>query len=292
MSILPLDELPLPALTAAFNQADHQVAAAVEKALPAINLTVEHFLACLQRGGRIFYLGSGSSGKAAFADASECPPTFGIDDGIFIPVISGGLTALSGWREETEDDFTLARSDLASFNFSQADLLLAISASGATPYALSAIEYANEQNAMTLGLCCQEGSELERSAKHCITVDVGPEIIAGSTRLKAGSAQKMVLNMLSSCTMIKAGKVYDNLMVDVRPLNQKLKKRVLDIICQICACSSHAAEAALTRSNGQAKLAILMLKCQLSLSEAETALCRHNGHLKRAIRSETHESNH
>lgn len=286
LDTLALDELNTAELVRRFNRADQQVAAAVESAAPAIARGIDAIVACLQRGGRVFYLGSGSSGKLAFVDATECPPTFGVDDNVFIPIISGGLPALSGWREETEDDLELAWRDLDAFGFSSVDLLIAISASGATPYALSAVRYAKNCGAATLGLCCRRDSELETLADDCIAIDVGPEIIDGSTRLKAGTAQKMALNMLSSCSMIRLGNVYDNLMINVRPLNSKLQQRLLGIIREICDCSEQEALAAFAQSGQRTKIAILMLRRGLSCTAAEALLTKHQGHLKPALRSE------
>ena len=286
MDIPALDEMTLPQLAITFNRFDRQAAEAVEAALPDLIKGIEMFIACLENGGRIFYLGSGTSGKLAYIDASECPPTFGIEDGIFIPVISGGLEALSGWREDTEDDAQLARKDLDELAFSKQDLLLAVSASGNTPYALAGIEYAIELGCKNIGLCCKKDSQIEKAADHCIILDVGPEIIEGSTRLKAGTAQKIALNMLSSCTMIRLGKVYDNLMLDVRPLNKKLQQRRLTILAKISGCDTDACRAALLQSGDDLRLAALLLCRGISGEEAKSLLEHHRGNLKQAIRSE------
>lgn len=286
MQDLALDEMTLPKLVATFNEFDRQAALAVEAAASELVSGIEMFVACLKNHGRIFYLGSGTSGKLAFIDASECPPTFGIADGIFIPIISGGTEALSGWREDTEDDAELARRDLEAYGFNARDLLLAVSASGNTPYALSGLAYAAAKGAKTVGLCCKKDSLFEKAAEHCIVLDVGPEIIEGSTRLKAGTAQKIALNTLSSCTMIRLGKVYDNLMLDVRPLNKKLRQRRLDIIAKISGCSHETAAKALLDSDGELRLAVLMLTRKISLAAAAELLARHDGRLKDAMRGE------
>ncbi len=286
MSVLALDEMTLPQLAAEFNRFDRQAAETVEAALPDLIKGIEMFIACLENGGRIFYLGSGTSGKLAYIDASECPPTFGIEDGIFVPVISGGLEALSGWREDTEDDAQLAGKDLEKLAFSKQDLLLAVSASGNTPYALAGLKYAQVLGSKSIGLCCRKDSQFEKTADHCIILDVGPEIIDGSTRLKAGTAQKIALNMLSSCTMIRLGKVYDNLMLDVRPLNKKLQQRRLTILAKISGSAPETCRAALQQSGDDLKLAALLLCRGISGEEAKKLLERYQGNLKQAIRSE------
>jgi len=283
---LRIDEVTTLEMVKMFNHEDQKVAPAVEKCSEAIGLAIDMIVEKMQSGGRLFYIGSGTGGKLGVLDATECPPTFGTDDDTVVWVISGGQEAVYGWREETEDDEGLAVGDLAKRNFGPSDVLVGISASGNTPYVLSAIRYAQRQGSKTIGLCCQRGAKLIEMADLCITIDVGPEVIMGSTRLKAGTAQKMVLNMLSSCTMIKMGKTYKNLMVDVKPINSKLKKRVLDIITLATGKEETAAVQALSEAKGNTKAAILMLTLNINATVAYALLKKHDGYLKKAVKDE------
>lgn len=285
-----IDELATRDMAALFNQEDKLVAWAVEKSLDTIAQAIDRIAVCLAAQGRLFYIGSGSGGKIGVLDATECPPTFGVNDGVVIGVISGGAEALTGWREDTEDDGELARCDLKEREFSRNDILIALSASGNTPYVLAAVDYAKKLGAQTIGVCCNPGGLLESSTDLCITVDVGPEVIMGSTRLKAGTAQKMVLNMLSSCAMIKLGKTYGNLMVDVRPINLKLKKRVIDVVQIATGKTREAVMATLEAAEGDAKAAIVMLLLDVAAPKARDLLKAHNGFVKKAVR-EYDESN-
>jgi N-acetylmuramic acid 6-phosphate etherase len=285
-SFLYIDEVSTDNMVKLFNEQDKTVAYAVEKVLGTVAAAVDLIVKKLKLGGRLFYLGSGTSGKISVLDATECPPTFGIDDGVIIGIISGGLPALSGWHEETEDTEEAAGQDLKSHNFSAADVLVAVSASGNTPYALSAVRFAGQLGAATIGLCCSSDGLLKELTELCITVDVGPEVILGSTRLKAGTAQKMVLNILSSGAMIQMGKVYKNLMVDVRPINNKLRQRVKTIVAAITGKQEPALTQALTASAGNAKIAILMLTLDIDAITAQKLLQKHHGYLQQTIEDE------
>lgn len=254
-----IDRLSTIEMVSLFNNEDKKVAAVVEGCLVAVAAAVDLMADALQKGGRVMYLGSGTSGKLAVIDASECPPTFGVDDNMIIGVISGGVEAVAGWKEETEDDEELAVRDLKARNLSNADVVVGISASGNTPYVLSGIGYAGSIGCRTIGISCSNTGRLNGLADANIVADVGPEVIEGSTRLKAGTAQKMILNMLSSCTMVKLGKTYGNLMANVKPINLKLKKRAIDIIMYASGCGEEAALQAFERAGGNAKDAILML---------------------------------
>lgn len=258
-----LDRLSALEMVKVFNNEDKKVAEVIEGCLESVAAAVELMSSTLQRGGRAFYIGSGTSGKLAVVDASECPPTFGIDDGMIIGVISGGNEAISGWKEETEDDLELAVRDLRLRGFCDADVLVGISASGNTPYVLSGVEYASGLGCKTIGISCSSSGKLNEIVDISVIADVGPEVIEGSTRLKAGTAQKMILNMLSSCTMVKLGKTYGNLMANVRPINLKLKRRALEIIMYASGCSEEEAMEAFEKAEGNAKAAILMLKCKV-----------------------------
>jgi N-acetylmuramic acid 6-phosphate etherase len=283
---IEIDEVSTIEMVTMFNREDEKVAAAVGKCTEIISSAIDLIVERMVKGGRLFYIGSGSGGKLGLLDATECPPTFGTDDNTVIGLISGGEEALSGWREDTEDDEELAIKDLKVKGFGGHDVLVGISASGNTPYVLSAVSYAKDMGNKTIGICCSLSGKLERIADVCVVVDVGPEVIMGSTRLKAGTAQKMVLNMLSSCTMIKLGKTYQNLMVDVRPINRKLKQRVLDIITLATGKGEAFAQQALTKAKGNAKLAILMLTLNINATIANALLKKHNGYLKKAIKDE------
>lgn len=254
-----LDKLTTLEMVKVFNNEDKKVAEVVEGCLQSVAAAVELMTYALQRGGRAFYIGSGTSGKLAVVDASECPPTFGVEENMIIGVISGGKEAIAGWKEETEDDLGLAVQDLKSRGLCGSDVVIGISASGNTPYVLSGIEYASAMGCKTVGISCSAAGRLNRAADISIVADVGPEVIEGSTRLKAGTAQKMILNMLSSCTMVKLGKTYGNLMVNVRPINLKLKRRVIEIIMYAAGCNEAEAMEAFEKSGENAKAAILML---------------------------------
>jgi N-acetylmuramic acid 6-phosphate etherase len=282
-----IDEVSTIEMVEMFNREDQKVATAVGKCSQIISAAIEMIVESLKIGGRLFYIGSGSGGKLGILDATECPPTFGTDDNMVIGLISGGQEALAGWREDTEDDEELAVKDLAERSFRPNDVLVAISASGNTPYVLSAVSYAKGLGSKTIGVCCSSSGKLERMTDLCVVVDVGPEVIMGSTRLKAGTAQKMILNMLSSCAMIKMGKTYNNLMVDVRPINRKLKKRVLDIITLATGKSELSARQALDKAKGNAKIAILMLTLNVNATVAYALLKKHNGYLKKAVKDES-----
>jgi N-acetylmuramic acid 6-phosphate etherase len=282
-----IDEVSTIEMVNMFNREDQKIAIAVGKCNQAISTAIEMIVECMKKGGRLFYIGSGSGGKLGVLDATECPPTFGTDDNTVIGLISGGNEALSGWREDTEDDEELAVQDLRAKCFGDNDVLVAISASGNTPYVLSAARYAKSLGSKTIGLCCSLSGQLESLADVCVVIDVGPEVIMGSTRLKAGTAQKMVLNMLSSCSMIKLGKTYHNLMVDVKPINRKLKQRVIDMIALATGKGEAFAIQALEGAKGNVKTAILMLTLNVNATVAGALLKKHNGYLKKAIKDES-----
>lgn len=281
-----IDEVSTLEMVRMFNEEDNKVAGAVSESLEEIARAVDAIASALKKGGRLLYIGSGTSGKLAVVDASEIPPTFGLEDGVVVGIISGGEGAVAGWKEDTEDDEGLALQDLKQHRLTAEDILVGISASGNTPYVLSGIRHAKEQGCKTVGISCSEGGALRDLADIGIEINVGPEVIAGSTRLKAGTAQKMVLNMLSSCAMIKLGKTYGNLMVNVRPINDKLKKRVIEILKAAAGCSTDEANEALTVANGNTKAAILMLVLGVGLQEAEALLERHDGNVKKAVRGD------
>ncbi len=242
------------------NDEDKKVALAVEKVLPQIAGAVDLIAQKISGGGRLFYIGAGTSGRLGVLDASECPPTFGVEAELVQGIIAGGNFALTNAVEGAEDDTSAAATDLDARNFSAADVLVGIATSGRTPYVLSAIEYAKKIGAATVGISCVENSALAKIVDLAITPVTGAEVITGSTRLKAGTATKLVLNTLTTGAMIRLGKVYGNLMVDVRATNDKLRDRARRIVVAATNCTDAQAVDALSRCNGHAKSAIDFLK--------------------------------
>ena len=241
------------------NDEDKKVAAAVEKVLPAIAAAVDLIAEKLKSGGRLFYIGAGTSGRLGVLDASECPPTFGVNADMVQGIIAGGNVALTCAVEGAEDDVNLAAIDLEEKDFTAADILVGIAASGRTPYVIGGIEYAKKISASTVGISCVENSVLAKIVDIAITPITGAEVITGSTRMKAGTATKMVLNMLTTGAMIRLGKVYGNLMVDVHATNDKLRDRAKRIVIAATGCTEQQAVDALKKFNGSAKSAIRLL---------------------------------
>ncbi|WP_027340758.1 N-acetylmuramic acid 6-phosphate etherase [Halonatronum saccharophilum] len=280
---LDIDTLTTKDIILKINNEDEKVALAVKKEEESIANAVDCIVEGLKNGGRLIYIGSGTSGRLGVLDAVECPPTFGIDDNLVQGIISGGKDALSMPLEETEDDGDLAIKDLSNINLSKDDIVVAISASGNTPYAVKAVEYANDLGCKTISIICNKNGKLQTIADICIAVDVGPEVIMGSTRMKAGTAQKMVLNMLSTASMVKLGKVYSNLMIDVKPINNKLKKRIEKIVQIATGVSNKTVKRVLDKCNYDARLGIIMIKKDLNLEEAEAFLEENNGCITRDL---------
>ncbi|MBR5914405.1 MAG: N-acetylmuramic acid 6-phosphate etherase [Selenomonadaceae bacterium] len=239
------------------NDEDKKIAAAVEKVLPQIAKAVDLIANKLESGGRLIYIGAGTSGRLGVLDASECPPTFGVNPEMVQGIIAGGNIALTCAVEGAEDDTAAAITDLESKNFSAADILVGIATSGRTPYVLSGIDYAKKISASTVGISCVENSALAKIVDIDITPITGAEVITGSTRMKAGTATKMILNMLTTGAMIRLGKVYGNLMVDVHATNDKLRDRAKRIVIAATNCTEQQAIDALKKFNGHAKSAIL-----------------------------------
>ena len=242
------------------NDEDKKVAAAVEKVLPQIARAVDLIAEKISKGGRLFYIGAGTSGRLGVLDASECPPTFGVNPEMVQGIIAGGNYALTNAVEGAEDDKNLAVENLREKNFSAADVLIGIAASGRTPYVISAVEYAKKIGAANIGVSCVENSALAKIVDIEITPVTGAEVVTGSTRMKAGTATKMVLNMLTTGAMIRLGKVYGNLMVDVRATNEKLRDRAKRIVIAATGCDEFTALETLKKFDGRAKLAIDFLK--------------------------------
>ena len=264
-----IDTLSTIELLKLFNDGDKSVAEEVEKVLPKVAKAITEITKRMESGGRLIYVGAGTSGRLGVLDASECIPTFSLEDGLVIGIIAGGDTALRTGIEGAEDIPEGAIEDLNKMNLSKKDSLVGIAASGRTPYVIGALKYAKEIGAASIALSCNLNSELSKYADIAIEVDTGAEILAGSTRLKAGTAQKLVLNMISTVSMIKLGKTYGNLMVDLQVSNIKLRDRAMRIIQAATSCDFKRAQEALQESKDQVKVAIVMI---LLDSSAERAL--------------------
>lgn len=282
-----IDELPTLAMLRVINDEDKTVPLAVERVLPAIAAAVDAITAALAAGGRLFYAGAGTSGRLGILDAVECPPTYGTDASLVQGLIAGGTPAIFRAQEGAEDSAELGRGDLAAAGFTARDVLVGIAASGRTPYVIGAMEYARSLGARTIALACTESARIAAPelADIAILPVTGAEVVTGSTRMKAGTAQKLVLNMLSTGTMIKLGKVYGNLMVDVKTTNKKLEERARRIVMEATGCDRAAAIAALEEASGSAKLAILMLLTGTDVVTARAQLAATNGHLVPAIKA-------
>lgn len=265
------------------NQEDQKVALAIQRILPDIAKAVDCIVAAIQAGGRLFYLGAGTSGRIGILDASECPPTYGTHPELVQGLIAGGTQAIFRAVEGAEDSDTLAAEDLKSKELNESDIVVGIAASGRTPYVIGGLCYAKSIGCRTISLTCSPDSEMSKLADHSLTVLTGPEVIMGSTRMKAGTAQKMVLNMLTTATMIGLGKVYSNLMVDVQTTNLKLKERAKRIVALAAGISSSQAEEALNAASGSAKLAIVMIMSGTSAEEASRLLQAGHGFVAKAL---------
>ncbi|MEU0965163.1 N-acetylmuramic acid 6-phosphate etherase [Streptomyces sp. NPDC005917] len=278
-----IDMLPTLDIARLMNGEDAGVAAAVALRLPRIAAAIDAIAARMAQGGRLIYAGAGTAGRLGVLDASECPPTFNTAPGQVVGVIAGGPEALVTSVEGAEDSAELARKDLDALGVHAADSVVGISASGRTPYAVGAVGHARALGALTVGLSCNEGSALAAAAEHGIEVVVGPELLTGSTRLKAGTAQKLVLNMLSTITMIRLGKTYGNLMVDVRASNEKLRARSRRIVALATGAGDAEIEAALTATGGEVKNAILVILADVDGPTAARLLEESGGHLRAAL---------
>ncbi len=277
-----IDELPTSEMLGVINAADQQVALAVEREIPNISRAIDAAVERIERGGKLFYLGAGTSGRLGVLDASECPPTFQTPPNLVQALIAGGDRALRHSVERAEDDPEAARRDLMIRDFSAKDTLVGIAASGRTPYVLGGIQYAHSLGALTVGLSCTPDSELAEAVEIAITPLPGPEIITGSTRMRAGTATKLVLNMISTGIMIRLGYVFGNLMVNVQPTNGKLTDRACRIVSKIAGVSYDEASR-LLEGSGSVRVAILMQRCGLTREQAEIRLARSHGRLRDAL---------
>ncbi|WP_435612197.1 N-acetylmuramic acid 6-phosphate etherase [Streptomyces sp. bgisy159] len=278
-----IDRLPTLDIARLMNGEDSAVPAAVATQLPAIAAAVDAIAERMARGGRLVYAGAGTAGRLGVLDASECPPTFDTAPGQVVGLIAGGPEAVVSSVEGAEDSRELAVSDLDALGLTPADTVVGVSASGRTPYAVGAVEHARAAGALTVGVVCNPGSALAAAAAYGIEVVVGPELITGSTRLKAGTAQKLVLNMLSTITMIRLGKTYGNLMVDVRASNEKLRARSRRIVALATGAGDAEAEAALHAAGGEVKNAILVVLAGVDGPAAARLLEESGGHLRAAL---------
>ncbi|MEU2725239.1 N-acetylmuramic acid 6-phosphate etherase [Streptomyces smyrnaeus] len=282
-----IDQLPTLDIAKIMNGEDSTVPGAVAARLPEIAAAIDAIAERMARGGRLLYAGAGTAGRMGVLDASECPPTFNTAPGQVTGMIAGGPGAMVNSVEGAEDSAEAAAADLAALGLRADDTVVGISASGRTPFAVGAVEYARSRGALTVGLACNEGSALAAAAEHGIEVVVGPELLTGSTRLKAGTAQKLVLNMLSTITMIRLGKTYGNLMVDLRASNEKLRARSRRIVSLATGAPDEEIEAALAATDGEVKAAILTVLGGVDGPTAQRLLADSHGHLRAALRSAT-----
>lgn len=280
-----LDALPTIDMLALINAEDQRVALAVRAELPAIARAVDAVAERFGQGGRLFYIGAGTSGRLGVLDASECPPTFSVPQDLVQGLIAGGDRALRLSSEHSEDSPELGRTDLQNAGFSARDTLVGIAASGRTPYVLGAVAHARELGALTVGLSCAPGSPLAEAAEIAITPATGPEVLAGSTRLKAGTATKLVLNMISTGVMVRTGATFGNLMVNVRPSNAKLRDRAERIVAAAVPCARGVADALLETAGSEVKTAIVMGRLDLDKDEAAARLAAVKGVLRAALQA-------
>ena len=279
-----LDSLSALEIVQLMNEEDKQVPLAIEKCLPQIAQAVECIVAAFQQGGRLVYIGAGTSGRLGVLDASECPPTFGVSPEMVKGIIAGGERALRHPIEGAEDSKAQAVVDLQTIQFSSKDVLVGIAASGRTPYVIGALEYAKRLGSVTISISSNPNSAMANIVDIAIDTVVGPEVLTGSSRLKSGTAQKLVLNMLTTASMILMGKCYQNLMVDVQASNEKLKARAIRIVMQATDCDKALAEETLKLADQNAKLAIMMILSGLDRAQAEALLEKHQGKLQLTLK--------
>ena len=279
-----VDSLSALEIVQLMNEEDKQVPLAIEKCLPQIAQAVECIVAAFQQGGRLVYIGAGTSGRLGVLDASECPPTFGVSPEMVKGIIAGGERALRHPIEGAEDSKAQAVVDLQTIHFSSKDVLVGIAASGRTPYVIGALEYAKSLGSVTVSIASNPNSAMANIVDIAIDTVVGSEVLTGSSRLKSGTAQKLVLNMLTTASMILMGKCYQNLMVDVQASNEKLKARAIRIVMQATDCDKALAEETLKQADQNAKLAIMMILSGLDRAQAEALLEKHQGKLQLALK--------
>lgn len=284
-----IDTLSTTGILTRINNEDATVASAVASQIDNIARVVDAATVSIKNNGRLIYIGAGTSGRLGILDAAECRPTFSVPDGVVVGVIAGGETAIQHAVEGAEDDTEAGKTDLQQLALNEKDTVVGISASGRTPYVSSALKYASSMGCTTGAIACSPNAAIFEPADIAICPVVGPEVLTGSTRMKSGTAQKLILNMISTATMVKLGKTYENLMVDVNATNDKLKARALRIVMQATDCDESTAEAALNASNNSAKTAILMLLTGASAEQATKQLAENSGFLRKALNAGTNE---
>jgi len=281
---LDLDNLSTLEMVTRFNQQDATVATAVSLTLPQVAQAVDAAAAAFSEGGRLIYIGAGTSGRLGVLDASECPPTFGVPHEQVIGLIAGGPGAMFKAVEGAEDDEQLGIRDLQALELTAKDMVVGLAASGRTPYVIGALRYARQMGCRTAAVSCNPDSPIAHEAAIAISPVVGPEALTGSTRLKSGTAQKLVLNMISTGAMVKMGKVWQNLMVDMKATNIKLVDRARRMVCEATGCDAQQAEVALQQAQYEVKTAILMILADLPADQAKQRLQTHKGFLRAALK--------
>ena len=280
---MELDQMTPLELVSVMNQEDLNVVTGVKEVLPQVARAIEWAVSSLEAGGRIVYFGAGTSGRLGVLDAVECPPTFGVSPDVVVGLIAGGEKAFVRAVEGAEDSLELCEEELKKIGLNKNDIAIGIAASGRTPYVIGGLRYARSLGCKTVAIACNKGSEVGKEAELVIEPSCGPEVLTGSTRLKAGTAQKMILNMISTGSMVGVGKAYQNLMVDVQQTNKKLVVRAQNITMAATGCTREEAAQALEQADGNAKLAIVMLLTQMPVEEAKAKLEAAHGHVRGAL---------
>ncbi|GEK91257.1 N-acetylmuramic acid 6-phosphate etherase [Alkalibacterium kapii] len=278
-----LDQMSVKEALTVMNQEDRKVTEAIEEVIPEIESAVHKIIEQLKKGGRLIYTGAGTSGRLGVLDASECPPTFGTPKGKVVGLIAGGERAFTEAIEGAEDSKELGKEDLVKLELNTNDIVVGLAASGRTPYVIGALDYARETGVPTVAIACNKNTKIGHAADIAIEAVPGPEVLTGSTRLKAGSTQKMILNMLSTISMVGIGKVYKNLMVDVQPTNEKLVTRAENIVMKATDVERETAKKALAGSDGKVKVAIIMILLDINKEEAIKKLEESEGHIRKAL---------
>lgn len=278
-----LDQMSVREALTVMNQEDKKVAKAIEKVLPEIEKAVHVIIEKFNAGGRLIYIGAGTSGRLGVLDAAECPPTFGAPKEQVVGIIAGGEKAFTEAIEGSEDNIEMGKKDLKKIGLTKNDVVVGLAASGRTPYVIGALEYANSIQAPTVAIACTRESEIGQVANIAIEATPGPEVLTGSTRLKAGTTQKLILNMLSTISMVGIGKAYKNLMVDVQPSNEKLISRAINIVMQATGVEEAVARKKMEESEGNVKAAILMILLDIDKETAEQKLVETKGHIRQSL---------
>ena len=279
-----LDEMSIQEALKTMNDEDQMVPKAIEPIIPELTKVIKEAISKFKQHGRLIYIGAGTSGRLGVLDAAECVPTFNNSPDEVIGIIAGGSKAMTEAVEGAEDNEEQGKVDLKAIQLSKDDIVIGISASGRTPYVKAALAYANEVDAVSVSLSCNTSSEISKISQYALEVPVGPEVLTGSTRLKSGTAQKLILNMISTMTMIGVWKVYDNLMVDLKPTNQKLIQRSIRIIKDICDLNDEEAKLLYEKADQNIKTAVVMYLCDTTKDDAQNKLLQHNGVIKQAIK--------